>query len=502
MTDNASLPFELSTESLGAWINSLSALPAANAANQLNLVLKQLTRSNGTAANVLPILVNLTPLTLHLSNGLTNAARSETDIATNTKALKIAKLAIQLLRHLSLAFCRTVETKQLDTSLTQQAIFYALQLVGYCLRSTALFYEMPSTTLWKKSGLLYTIAGELQLLKKPVSSKPQEFKLQSTIEAVIKRNVLFALSKPNQYSTTEISQLFQLANRHQDRLEISKTPNPDCGFIWNLGSEPSPIPRTNSTLPRGSVYINCLGLGHALQLGEIETELNSNMQTKLALHLTGYSNIFASVAIGPPMPAHLLEGFVAVSAHLQGEEKLSKIMNLSSQLSRGRSLARDMSLVPLEHEKSFYKPLNASIISFPEHGTNLSLLRNVSKQFLVAESPAPNCSTGDIGLLCREQQPAKLVIVRQQTLYEDVTLILLEPIIGNITIHDIENAGDSNSQKAIVIGMETAQPEVLLANGKYTVGSKIKLLYGNTLYLKACVESTPWLVRFKAGVDL
>lgn len=113
MTDNASLPFELSTESLGGWINSLSALPAANAANQLNLVLKQLSRFNGTAANVLPILVNLTPLTLHLSNGLTNAARSETDIATNTKALKIAKLAIQLLRHLSLAFCRTVETKQI-----------------------------------------------------------------------------------------------------------------------------------------------------------------------------------------------------------------------------------------------------------------------------------------------------------------------------------------------------------------------------------------------------
>ncbi|WP_445366781.1 hypothetical protein ACH5Y9_15865 [Methylomonas sp. BW4-1] len=217
----------------------------------MNLVLKQLSRFNGTAANVLPILVNLTPLTLHLSNGLTNAARSETDIATNTKALKIAKLAIQLLRHLSLAFCRTVETKQLDTSLTQQAIFYALQLVGYCLRSTALFYEMPSTTLWKKSGLLYTIAGELQLLKKPVSSKPQEFKLQSTIEAVIKRNLLFALSKPNQYSTTEISQLFQLVSRHQDRLEISKTPNPDCRFIWNLGSEPSPMPRTNSTLPRG-----------------------------------------------------------------------------------------------------------------------------------------------------------------------------------------------------------------------------------------------------------
>ncbi|AMK77967.1 MULTISPECIES: hypothetical protein [Methylomonas] len=500
MTDNASLPFELSTESLGGWINSLSALPAANAANQLNLVLKQLNRYNAAAA-ILPILINLTPLTLHLSNGLTNVARSETDIAANGKALKIAKLAIQLLRHLSLAFCRTVETKQLDPTQNQQAIFYALQLIGYCLRSTALFYEMPSTTLWKKSGLLFTTAGELQLLKKQISSKQQEFKLQNTIEEVVKRNLLFAVSTPNRYPTTEINQLFQLANRQQNRLEISKNPSPDCGFFWNLGSEPSPVPRTNCTLPRGSVYISCLNLGHALQLGEIETELNSNMQTKLALHLTGYSNIFASVAIGPPMPAHLLEGFIAVSAHLQGEEKLSKIMNLSSQLSRGRSLARDMSLVPLEHEKSFYKPLNSTIVSFPEHGTSLSLLRNVSKQFLVAESPAPNCSTGDIGLLCREQQPAKLVIVRQQTLYEDVTLILLEPIIGSVAIHDIENAGDS-SQKAIVIGMETDHPEVLLTNGKYTVGSKISLLYGKTLYLKACVENTPWLVRFRVGFDL
>ncbi|OQW71516.1 MAG: hypothetical protein BVN35_16195 [Proteobacteria bacterium ST_bin11] len=501
MTDNASLPFELSTQSLAGWISSLSALPAANAANLLNQVLKQLTRYHGTAANVLPILINLTPLTLHLSNGLTNVARAEADIATNTKALKIAKLAIQLLRHLSLAFCHTVETKQLDTLQNQQAIFYALQLVGYCLRSTALFYEMPSATLWKKSGLLYSIAEELQLLKKPISSKQQEFKLQNSIEAVVKRNLLFALCAPNRYPSLEITQLFQLANRHQDRLVIGKSPSSDSGFFWNLGSEPNPVPRTNANLPRGSVYISSLSLGQALQLGELETELNSNVQSKVALQLNGYSNIFASVVIGPPMPAHLLEGFVAVSAHLQGEEKLSKIMNLSSQSSRGRSLARDMSLVPLEHEKSFYKPLNASIVSFPEHGTSLSLLRNVSKQFLVAESPTPNCSTGDIGLLCREQQAARLVIVRQQTRHEDVTLILLEPVLGNVAIFDIENASNSG-QKAIVIGMETDHPEILLANGKYVVGGKISLLYGNTLYLKACVENTPWLVRFRVGVDL
>ncbi len=499
MTDNASLPFEMSPESLGGWIKSLSALPVANAANQLNHTLKQLNRCDAAEANLLPLLINLTPLTLHLANGLSNAARSESDKA-NSKALKVAKLGIQLLRHLGLAFCHLVEAKQLDAGKNQQAIFYSLQLIGYCLRSSALFYEMPSTTLWKKSGMLYSIAGEQQLLKKPMSSKHQEFKQHPTIEAVVKRNLLFAIGSPNRYPTTEIDQIFQLANRYRDRLEISSKAKQGFGFIWNLGSEPGPLPRPNCTLPLGSVYIGCQSLGHALQLGEIETELNPNMQTKLASHLTGYGNIFASVAIGPPMPAHLLEGFVAVSAHLQGEEKLSKIMNLSSQLSRNRSLARDMSLVPLEHEKNFYKPLNSSIISFPEHGTSLSLLRNVSKQFLVAESPSPNCSTGDIGLLCREQQPARLVIVRQQTLYEDVTLILLEPIIGSVAIHDIENAGD-NSQKAIVIGMETVKPEILLANGRYTVGTKINLLYGKTVYLTACVESNPWFARFRIGFD-
>lgn len=499
MTDNVSLPFELSTESLSGWVNSLNSLPAANAANQLNLVLKHLTRQLGIpATKMLPLLIMLTPLTFHLANGLSHTARSEPNLTANSRALKIAKLSIQLLRHLGLDFCRLVETRQLDAAQNQHAIFYALQLIGYSLRASALFYEMPSATLWKKSGVLYTIAGEQRILDQPISTKQPEFKHQATINAVIKRNILFAISAPNRYPFAEIAALFQLANHFQDRLTIAPKIAPDHHFFWNLHSEPCPLPRPGNALPNGAISISSQAIGHALQLGDITTELGSIMQTRLALHLSAYKGIFSSVTIGPPMPAHLLEGFVAVSEHLQGEEKLSKIMHLSGQPAPGRSLARDMSLIPLEHQKSYYKPLNSSIISFPEHGTRLSLLRNPSKQFLVAETTTPNCATGDIGLLCREQQPAKLVLVRQQTRHDDITLILLELIVGSVAIFDIE---DSNQQKAIVIGTDSDHPEIILASGKYAVGAKLRLLYGRSLQLTSCVESTPWIVRFKIGFD-
>lgn len=500
MTDTVSLPFALSVASLAEWVNSLSPLPAGNAANQLNQVLKQLNHQHTSGAELLPLLVNLTPLTLHLAHSLTAATRSEADLAANSKALKIARLAIQLLRHLSLAFCRLVETKQLDTAQTQQAIFHALQCIGFCQRTSAMFYEMPSATLWKKTGLLYGVAVDNQLLHHPLSVKTQEFKALSTIEAVIKRNLLFALSEPNRYTVSEIGCLFQLANQQQHRLDMGVQILQSASFYWIAGHEPLLIPRSNRSLPGGAIPISCQAIGQDLQRGEITTELSPHAQATLASRLTGYANIFAAVVIGPPLPAHLLEGFVAVGAQLQGEEKLSRIMSLGAQPLQSRSLARDLTLEPLEHEKGFSKPLNSSLISYDESGTSLRLLRTASKQYLVAETTAPHCATGDIALLCREQQPAKLVIVRHQTAHEDTTLILLELVAGSVTIRDIETSADTSS-KAILIGRETDRPDVFLAAGKYLVGTKIKLAYDKTIYLKACLESNAWLTRFRIGFD-
>ncbi len=501
MTENVSLPFELSSESLNGWLNSLNTLAPASAANQLNRAIKQLNSLDAPAATVLPLLINLTPLTLHLSNALYLLTRAEPDILANSKTLKIAKLSIQLLRHLALGFCRVAESRPLDAAPLQMAIFYGLQLAGHCLRGSSLFYEMPSATLWKKSGVLYTIAAKHHLLHEAVSVKPQEFKQLTSIEAVIKRNLLFAICMPCRYANPDIIQLFQLANQHQQRLQIGTQPIRDYNFYWDLNNQPCPAKRAAETLPSGSVSIISEDLGNALQLGEIQTALKPGIPVRLGLHLVSYRNVFKSVEVGPVKPAHLLEGFVGICAQLQGLDKLSKIMNLSAQTSRGKPVPADMTLIPLEHEKSFFKPLNAIVTDALHYDSHLNLLRTNSKQFLVAESAAAYCLTGDLALLCRDQQPSQLVIIRQQGVYEDVTLILLEPIIGSLSICDVIDT-EKTSQKALLISAESDSPEVVLASGKYGLGSKITAQYDKSFFLKACMESNAYFARFKISFEV
>jgi len=501
MTHNASLPFELSTESLAGWLKSLSALPPANAANQLNQTLKQLTRGEALSNALLPLLVNLTPLTLHLSNNLANLARPDAQSTTDKKAVKIAKLAIQLPRHLSLVFCQLAEHEELEEAQARLAIYHALQLIGYSQRNGALFYEMWSATLWKKTAFLYQLAVEQQWLEQTIPTKIPEFKLHPNIAAVIRRNLLFAISQPNRYSYGEISQLFELANQYQHLLEIGDHQATDFNFYWEADcGEPNPKKQAHWKLPMGCVAVNSLAIGHALQMGEIKTELPAETQIKLVQHLTGYPQIFASTIIGQPIPAQLLSGFASVTTSLHAEDKVTKIMRLSAQLNNGKSIARGMTLVPLENESSHYKSIDPAKVNFVETRSVLNLLRSHSNQYQVAESTSPNCTTGDIGLLCRAQQPAILVIVRQQSLYEDVKLILMEEIKDSVAIYHISGAGNKG-QQAIIIGGETDHPEVFLPSGKYSLDSKILLKYGPSFYLKECVEHNDCFARFRIRFD-
>lgn len=501
MTHNASLPFELSPESLAGWLKALSALPPANAANQLNQTLKQLTRGDAISNALLPLLVNLTPLTLHLSNNLANLARSDSQTTADKKTIKIAKLAIQLPRHLGLVFCQLAEHEELEEAHARLAIYHALQLMAYSQRNGALFYEMWSATLWKKTAFLYQLAVEQQWLEQTIPTKIPEFKPLPNIAAVIRRNVLFAISQPNRYSYAEIGELFELAIQYQHLLEIGSHQLTDFNFYWEPDcGEPNPKKQANWKLPIDCVAVNSLAIGHALQMGEIKTKLPAETQIKLVQHLTGYPQIFASTIIGQPIPAQLLSGFISVTTSLHAEDKVTKIMRLSAQLNNGKSIARGMTLVPLENEASHYKSIDPAKVNFEETRSVLNLLKSHSHQYQVAESTSPNCITGDIGLLCRPQQPTILVIVRQQSFYEDVKLILMEEIKDSVAIYDISGS-EKNRRRAILIAAETDHPEVFLPSGKYSLDSKILLNYGPSFYLKACLEHNHCFARFKIRFD-
>jgi cyclic-di-GMP-binding protein len=497
MTAN-DLPFSLSTDSLAAWLDTLASQPPASAANQLNHVLKQLRNDPSEAACLLPLFINLTPPCLFLSNSLSPINLAEANHKLTSKSIKVAKLVTQMLRQLALGFCMLAESGKLDTTQQQLAIYYALQLIGHCLHSYHLLYEIPSSSLWKKSAALYCLAAETHSLEQSQSPKLQEFKAQPTIAAVLKRNILFSIFKPTHYTTPEINQLFQLANQHYGSLDLGAGHDRDFGYYWNLeGDEPCVIKHTHKRLPEGFLAIDCRQLTDSFQQNTFKAKLKPTTQARLELQLSHYEDVFKSMQIGSSSVYQLLTGLPSVCRYFQEQDKLTKIQSLSTG---GKPQIRSLGLVPLDKDKDYFESRhipNKAPLPFKK----VNLMRTDSNRFAIIQSRALDCAIGDIALLYKERQPPALAVIRQMTMHDlsgDLH-VLLEYIEGSCSIFAFTTTSGASSH-ALVINGETDDPEVILPPDKYSVDSKLVLKHGITLYLNACLEYNASFVRFKISI--
>ena len=502
MTDTSNLPFELSADALASWLDSLSALPQFQAAHQLNQVLKQLKDNEYQSAELLPLVISVTPLTLHFANNIAAATVSEQKAIG--KSRKAAKLSMQLLRQLSLIFCQLTEQSTLTESEQQTTIYYALQCIGYCIRCYSLFYETPSATLWEKSASLYHLAATQNALPINQASKIAEFKQQATIESVIKRNLLFSILSPTLFSAHEINQIFQVATEFADQLIISPAPeNLDFGFYWDLNDElpPCPTRKSRRALPHGFLAIDAQSIGQSLQQDIHVANLSRTTQTKLALHLTAYQPIFDSIVPGHTSRSEFLFGFNDVSEFLQELNKLQKIRQLSGQSKSTSPSKRNLALVPLEREKNAFETFSQALDKTNATSKGGNVLRISHPGYLVAEGHAFDCSSGDIAMFYRDDEPATLAIIRQQSALSisNVTHILMEKITGFYSIYTFKTA--AGNQSAIVIDEDSDNPQVFLPPGKYQVDSKIPLTIDESLHLTACLESNSFFTRFSCSFD-
>jgi hypothetical protein len=497
MTTESILPFELTQESLANWLENLNALPQIQAANQLNLALKHIKNADYSATALFPILLNLTPLTLLFSGSLTVTVTQET--AASSKSIKLGKLSIQLLRQLALLFCQLIETKQLSGADQQTGIYYALQLIGYCLRCYSLTYEIPSNTLWKKSAELYKLAVATQILTLPHPHKISEFKQQPTVDAVIKRNLLFSVLNPGLYKTEEINQLFQLANHHGNLLETTTANNSiEFGFYWDLQTDQPPytVKKPNRSLPNGFLAINSQSLSHELQLGTLETSLTPSLQNRLALFLSGYHQVFNSITPGLPSRTTMITGFAAICQYLQELDKLSKISQLSGQHHDSKTINRNFSLVPLEHQRNVFETVDQTFSNQMPAGKLVNLYKTPNKNYSVAEMRGLDCLTGDIVLLYKEQHPVSIAIIRQQGSNDlnNTKQLLLDHIVGGCTIRNLSDS--KHHGFAIVVAEGGEQQQVFLPPGKYLLNNDINLLIDRAMQLTACLESNEFYARF------
>lgn len=492
------LPFSPTTESLANWLDTLTILTPANAANQLHQALKQLKSDKSDASELFPLYLHLTPPCLLLANNLSPLKLADADYKLNSKSIKAVKLVIQLLRYLISGFCGLAENKRLHYAQRQTAIFYALQLMGYCLRNYHLLYEMPSNTLWKQSANLYRLAVEMHCLNEHQSPKLPEFTGQFTISAILKRNILFSLFIPTYYSAPEINHLYQLANQHYDLLDLSTDHTANFDFYWNLeGEPPCAIKRISRYLPEGFLAISCRRFADALQQNLLKTPLKSTTQAKLALSLSGYEELYNSTLIGSTSVYQLQTGFKPICQFFLEQDKLAKILKLSTG---GKPQARRLGLIPMDRDKDYFESRFVNTKSaLPSKKINL--VKTTSDQYAVLQSRDLDYCAGDIALLYKENQPASLAIIRQLTKHKltGETHALVEFIHGNCSIFAFINEAGVNMH-VLIIGGDTDTPEAFLPPDKYSVDTQIALNVGMTLHLQACIEHNTSFARFKIGI--
>jgi hypothetical protein len=494
MKDFETLPFTPDTQSLAAWLDTLAALPPANAAIQVNQIYKILKVTKIDPKLYYALLIQLCPVSLLLGNKLLKICFTENRQTPNQQITKIAKLCSSLFKQSSSSFCQIVDSKQLDQSELVFAIYYALQMFGYYLYSNALRHEMPSLSIWKKSAALYKLAAKIQIIDTQLPVKIPEFKLLNSISGVLKRNLLFSIFRPYAYSNTEIQALFLVSNQHFALVNLSLNQAYDSNFYWNSDTEPRIFDK-GKNLNTSDIVFNCHNLTHALQTKALLTSLAPESLNNLILTLTGYKSLYSSLSFHQTYAYQLLLGFNVISDYLKNLDRMSKIQH------HGQHSDWDMTLIPLDHEKKYHefkKPLENPM----QPGVSVELFPTANKLFSVINHCPNTCHSNDLVLIFKQQQQPKLAVIRNKTRLEHFkeVVILIEYIPGGITIHEfLDKNGDYST--LLMIAETGSAPEIFLAPGRYAIENQIKLRNGKSLTLNACLEFNKHFCRFAISFD-
>lgn len=503
MTSSTDSSQTLSRATLAQWLANLGNLSVTHAAHHLSQLLKQLKNlDDSDPALQLHLLLGLTPATIRISHNLHTLVSQE---GQDEKTRKFSRLCMQLPRQLGLNFALLAESGRLDGSQSQLAMYHALQAIGHASLYYALAYEEPSETLWKRSAALYKLARPYRYRQHDLGDLITEYQGQTTIEAVVKRNLLFALLQPTLFDTDRVKTLFQFSNRHANNLNFSEpTHTATALFAWDLNGAQPPIviKHTRKTLPDDYLGIDTSRIGQALIDNTIGQDINVDFRSRLRHHLTGYSEVFASIIPVKPQSTDFVQGFDDVCAYLLQQDKVMRIMQVGGQDANPLLVRRKIALMPMENERhAFHTAAEKSKASVRMLGRRVHKMRIESDRYVLIEGYAFDCNTGEITLVCDDDKPPVLAIVRQQT-YHDLTgamHILLEKIPGTCGIYGISPKTDN--RKAIVLNENTPCAEVFLRVGRYDRQCRIPLLNDKAIVLTDFLETTDSFARYRFNFD-
>ncbi len=489
------LPFEPSPTAISLWLQSLSKKDSTNSAIELNNIARQLRSNNEESNKKLTILLLLTPSILHNSHIIEHSLLSKKNTSKSTQ--KIIKLCTQLLKNTSLAFCNIITEESLPVAQQNIAIYTALQLIGYSQRLSTLFHLLPSSTLWTEMGIIYGLAVRSNTEKLPINHKVQGFIKQSTIESVIKRNILFNISNPQQYTSQQIKEIFSIFSLLADKLVLNAiNPSSSNTFHWDSTNKNNPL-LINPIYPeqKPTTLINTTELVSYMQSKNFGSTLEAKTLTKLIDHLSGYQSIIDTPIPSAPVISHIVLEFKNIIDYLIEADKLEKIQQFSLETAPNQFIS-EAKLEPIPFEKGILASTPQSSSSISQHNLliktkTVKTLKVKNDNYIIAESNDLNCDIGNLVLFCSPM--LKLGIIKQVkiTNTSGTRHILIEEIDGIPSIHQLASSDFSGNQ-ILSIKRANAEGGLLISDCKLPQNSALFSTLEDSFILKQLSDYTPF----------
>jgi len=496
---NTKLPFELNPNSLNEWLQSLSRLNSVNSANQLNKVIAVLRNKKNDQDKVFQLLEQLIPTILFICNNIELSFHAEQISRYTDKSVKIEKLCIQLLRNISLAFCTQSNQDLLSVEDQLLAYYYAIQFIGLAQRQSSLFHHCPSATLWEKTSEIFQTTSNRNIIDQQVNHTITVFKQQSSILAVIKRNILFAILSPYNHTTNTIKELFTLSNQNAHLIKFA---HPEAQFCWNLDNKSSPYLTTiHYDTTSSTVTIETNAFLQLLQSKEFTSKLNQQSLDLIISQLTGYKKEINSIIPSTFTAAYLFIGFKNISKYIEKTEKLKKIQHFSTPVDE-QQVTSNMSLELMEHEKSYLNAKTTPTTSVNQNNllktaTPVKLLKTIKNHYIIAESTDLRSITGEICLLCNNEGNYQLGIIKQikTTNLSKTTHTLIEIIPGIVSINQI-TAPVIAEKTILLINKNNSPVEFITLPCKLSKGNKIILNSDQTFTINQLIDYSSSYMHF------
>ncbi|NOT84145.1 MAG: hypothetical protein HOP02_05025 [Methylococcaceae bacterium] len=469
------LPFTGNKQSLKIWLNNLNQLGSHRASNKLYEMLQVVYQETFDTQAKLELLNELATPVISYSDSLEQIVMAQECFKNEALVRKTTTLSSELLRLLSLNYCKISVTPNLTPEQHAMTIYTALHLIGLSMRKRATLNQFPSETLWKKTTELYLRAQKYQLLERPITLTTLFTSRQSSIMEVLHRNLLFTLCDPYRFTSATIKTLFQFAESYYALLN-SATQAAQADFVWVYRQQGTPLPHVKSTPPVSqTLYLSCRAITDMLA---VQNPLNLSKADLFHLrqHLCGYVDIIDSAIPSEATACKLIVDYQHIHAYLNHHATIQNIHRISTSSGKPRQGSSFLQLMPLNAPTQTPK-LSAITVNSNDPYTMppISVHPTRYKNYYVTTTANRTLQIGLPVLLVDKVDNLKLGVIRQIATHPIALSqqILIEHIEG--VLESINLTLDAQNTLAILITKATDEKEVMLPELRVQSGTPLEI---------------------------